>query len=128
MTKVRHRTLSRAYGMHESQYTVQAALHAIRSLCTDCIVHMTPAIWTRNKQVAHTSHDASEVIPHVAEIQVILCHSKVCLKGSYLLSQYQKLLDGEELCIHHAALLGYLSACSLDSNSLCQCMTQTSRC
>jgi len=89
---------------------------------------MTPAMWAHNKQVAHTSHDASEVIPHVAEIQVILCHSKVRLKGSYLLSQNQKLLDREELCIHHAALLSYLSACSLDSNNACQCMWQTSGC
>ncbi len=122
MTKARHFTLSRAYVMHETQHTVQAALYAIQSLYTDHIVHMTPAMWAHNKQVAHTSHDASEVIPHVAEIQVILCHSKVRLKGSYLLSQNQKLLDREELCIHHAALLSYLSACSLDSNNACQCM------
>ena len=107
---------------------MQAALYAIQPLCTQRIVHVTHAVWAHNKQVAHTSHDASEVIPHVAEVQVILCHGKVRLKGSYLLSQYQKLLDGEELCIHHAALLGYLSACTLDSNILCQCMTQTSRC
>ncbi len=108
--------------MHETQYTVQAASYAKQLLYTDCIPHMASAVWAYNKQVAHTSHDASEVIPHVAEIQVILCHSKVRLKGSYLLSQYQQLLDGEELCIHHAALLGYLSACSLDSNSGCHCM------
>ena len=114
--------------MHETQYTVQAALYAIQLLCTQHIVHMTPAVWAHNKQVAFTSHDAPEMIPHVAEIQVILRHSKICFKGSYLLSQYQKLLDSEQLCIHHAALLGYLSACTLDSNSACQCRRQTLRC
>lgn len=61
----------------------------------------------------HTSHDAPEVVSHVAEVQVVLCHGKVCLKGSYLLSQYEQLLYGEQLGIHHTTLLSYLPACSL---------------
>lgn len=60
-----------------------------------------------------TCHDAPQVIPHMTEIQIILCHSKVCPKGRYLFPQDEQLLHAEELCIHHALLLCYLPASSL---------------
>lgn len=60
-----------------------------------------------------TCHDASQVIPHVAEVQVVLSDGKVSFKGRYLFPQYEQLLDSEQLGIHQTTLLGQLPACSL---------------
>ena len=54
----------------------------------------------------------------MAEIKVVLCHCKICLKGGNLLPQDEQLLDAEELCIHHTLLLCYLPTGSLHSSTM----------
>ena len=51
-------------------------------------------------QVGRACKYSSQVIPHVGEVQVLLCDREVGLKGSNLLSKDEQLLYEEQLPIH----------------------------